>query len=90
MVRTKVLAKADCPHGKRVREQAKIDAEKRRAVHKYSWYSELDEEAREVLDKEHIAQLDGMKEIERESQIAQYQEKTATAEGARHQFKRKR
>ena len=33
--------------------------------------SELDEEAREVLDKEHIAQLDGMKEIERESQIAQ-------------------
>ena len=45
MVRTKELAKADCPHGKRVREQAKIDAEKRGAVHKYSWYSELDAEA---------------------------------------------
>ena len=74
----KVLAKADCPHGKRVREQAKIDAEKRRAVHKYSWYSELDEEAREVLDKEHIAQLDGMKEIERESQIAQLVEEKST------------
>ena len=51
MVRTKGLAKADCPHGKRVREQATIDAEKRRAVHKYSWYSELDEEARLVVER---------------------------------------
>ena len=79
MVRAKRLAKDDYPQNKLVREQAKIDAEKRRAVHKYSWYSELDEEAREVLDAEHIAQLDGMKEIERESQIAQLVEEKAVS-----------
>ena len=76
MVRTKGLAKADCPHGKRVREQAKIDAE-RRVVRKKSWYSELDADARPVverLDAEQIAQLDGMKEVERQTKILQYVE----------------
>ena len=71
MVRTKRLAKDDYPHNKLVREQAKIDAE-RRAVRKKSWYSELDADARPVverLDAEQIAQLDGMKEVEQCQQI---------------------
>ena len=76
MVRTKVLAKDGCPHRQRVREQAKIDAE-RRVVRKKSWYSELDADARPVverLDAEQIAQLDGMKEVERQTKILQYVE----------------
>ena len=76
MVRTKRLAKDDYPHNKLVREQAKIDAE-RRAVREKSWYSELDADARPVverLDAEQIAQLDGMKEVERQTKILQYVE----------------
>ena len=49
MVRTKRLAKDDYPHNKLVREQAKIDAE-RRAVREKSWYSELDADARPVVE----------------------------------------
>ena len=77
MVRTKRLAKDDYPHNKLVREQAKIDADERRAVRKKSWYSELDDKARPVverLDAEQIAQLDGMKEVERQTKILQYVE----------------
>ena len=53
MVRTKRLAKDDYPHNKLVREQAKIDAE-RRAVRKKSWYSELDADARPIMAMMHL------------------------------------
>ena len=76
MVRTKRLAKDDYPHNKLVREHAKIDAE-RRTVRKKSWYSELDADARPVVERlsaKQIAQLDGMKEVERQTKILQYVE----------------